>query len=209
LAQTSYRLWKESLALSSHRLVVDWFWLNRSSGELLLQQADYEHQEKQSTFSYEAFRAYWRMMLDDLLFASNTQHTNHIINTGLASLNAWSQTHNNTLPGTLAPNGKELEPLKSKAIYGGLWPVFRHYSPSLQQRLASSYSWPSATTTDDYYAQNWFWFGMALQLIDDRAKPHEGKTKDPYWALDTLTFWFTPKDEVAPAMPTDANASNG
>lgn len=196
LASTSYSLLQQQLNLSKHRLVLDWVWFNRSTGELVLQQGDFEHQEKQSTFSYEAFRAYWRMMLDELLFAGHTHTSQQVIQTGLSTLNAWSKQHNNTLPGTLTPDGKEIEPLKSKAIYGALWPVFRHYSPSLQQQLAGSYSWPDASKTDDYYAQNWFWFGMALQLIDDKAKPFANKTKEPYWALDTLTFWLLPKDPV-------------
>lgn len=186
LASTSYKVIQKSQTLGKTKLSPDWVMLNRSTGDVYLQNDFDRYSAQRSNFGYEAVRTPWRVLLDATLFPQQSGVTaTAVLTKSLPTLEAYI-LKNGKLPGVLDVNGTELEPLKSKAAYGALYPLLKTYRPALVKQLVMSYDWNDATITDDYYAQNWYWFGLALQTL---RKQGYNESLSP---LERLTFFLVP-----------------
>ena len=186
LAKTSYQVIQKSQTLSKTSLSPDWVMLNRSTGDVYLQNDFERYPTQKSNFGYEAIRTPWRVLLDVTLFPRQAgAGATAMVTKTLTTLEAYI-LKNGKLPGLLNPQGVELEPLKSKAAYGALYPLLKTYRPALVKQLVMAYDWNDATITDDYYAQNWYWFGLALQTL---SKQGYNETLPP---LERLTFFLVP-----------------
>ena len=186
LANTSYKILQKSQTLSKTKLSPDWVMLNRTTGDVYLQTDFDRYPTQKSHFGYEAIRTPWRVLLDATLFPREAGSTATAILTKTATTLETYIVKNGVLPGVLNPQGVEVEPLKSKAIYGALYPLLKTFRPTLVKQLVMVYDWTDATITDDYYAQNWYWFGLALQTLSQQGY---NKSLSP---LERLTFFLVP-----------------
>jgi endo-1,4-beta-D-glucanase Y len=187
LANTSYQVIQKSQRLGKTGLSPDWVMMNRSTGDVYLQTDFERYPSQKSTFGYEAVRTPWRIFLDVTLFPEESGVVGKsVIQKTLPTLATYIGQQGQ-LPGLLdVANGLQLEPLKSKAAYGALYPLLKTYRPVLVKQLVMSYDWQEATVTDDYYAQNWYWFGLALQSL---SKQSYNERLSP---LERLTFFIVP-----------------
>jgi endoglucanase len=116
-------------------------------------------------FGYDAFRTMWRLHMDNVLFGERRAHG--IVKPTVSYLRQFWQQRNR-LPGPITPQGKEREVLDSEAIYGALYPVLAAADPgigrTLEQFWVNGHRNPQGLwqPTVDYYAQNWYWFGIVL-----------------------------------------------
>jgi endo-1,4-beta-D-glucanase Y len=190
LATASYNILQKSQALGKTNLPPDWLLFNRSTGLVSLNEEGSERYPNQrSVFGYDAVRTPWRFMLDVILYPTESRQVGvtgtQSLTKMLPTLESYILTHGQ-LPGPLSPQGVELEPLKSKAAYGVLYPLLKTYRPALMKQLVMAYDWKQAVDTDDYYAQNWYWFGLALQTLN---KQGYNSAMPP---LERLTFFLAP-----------------
>jgi len=190
LATTSYKVLQKSQTLGKTNLPPDWLLFNRATGEVYLNDEQSERYPTQrSVFGYDAVRTPWRFMLDVILYPTESRQvgitgTQSLLKM-LPTLEAYILKHGQ-LPGPLSTTGVEVEPLKSKAAYGVLYPLFKTYRPALMKQLVMAYDWKQAIETDDYYAQNWYWFGLALQTLN---KQGYNSAMPP---LERLTYFLAP-----------------
>ncbi|MEW5975748.1 MAG: glycosyl hydrolase family 8 [Acidobacteriota bacterium] len=160
LVESSYTLLEEVSRLSPAHLPTDWIWLNRTSGRISL------GHDRESRFSYDAFRTFWRVALDLELF--DEPRARRYLETSLKWLEAeWNRHHR--LPAVMSKEGRPLADYESPEMLGGLLPAMRAMRPkiagAMRQRLDGYYQGGIWFDAESYYIQNWVWFGIAL---DDR-----------------------------------------
>jgi endoglucanase len=180
VAKSSYIVLQKSLNLGSTPIISDWLWLDPLSGQVSAINKMHPHPNKHSVYGYEAFRAPWRVLFDKSLFPKEAAKTpaTGILSKALFTLNAWVND-NQELPGPLTLDGQEVEPLATLAPYGALWPWFKAHEPKLLLTLAKRYDFAQAVSTDKYYDQNWFWFGVMLEAVRQQGPV----ARDPLTAI--------------------------
>ncbi len=157
LTDTSYYLLEKASSLTRTRLPPDWLRLDRKTAALTLSS------EKDSAFSYDAFRVYWRVALDKELFKDS--RAERYFNDSLAWLTRqWKQRKR--LPAVISKTGKGLADYESPEMLAGLVSALQHVRPDIaseiDERLKSGYQQGIWFDRDSYYIQNWAWFGTAL-----------------------------------------------
>jgi endo-1,4-beta-D-glucanase Y len=157
LVDSSYVLLDRASALTSTHLPADWVLLDAATGALTAST------EKDSAFSYDAFRVYWRIAADRELFGE--ARADRYLKHTLPWLTArWKAT--GTLPAVIASTGKPLATYESPEMLAALMSAWRPYEPllatTIHEKLHARYKGGMWADESSYYVQNWVWFGTAL-----------------------------------------------
>lgn len=161
VVDSSYLVLETSAALAVTRLPPDWILLDTSTGRLVLPRG------KDSAFSYDAMRVYWRVELDRLLFAE-PRADRYLKKTLPWLIKRWEQA--GTIPAVVPSDGVNLAdyeaPEMLAALMAALRPSRSNIAAAFERRLQSLYAngiWADhAGDRKSYYLQNWAWFGLAL-----------------------------------------------
>jgi endoglucanase len=161
LVDSSYVLLEASSDLTGTHLPPDWIMLDTATGRLELPAG------KDSAFSYDAMRVYWRVAMDAELSAE-PRANNYIKRTLPWLIARWERA--DRLPAVIPSSGDDPADFEAPEMLAALLPAFRRVRPDIagavERRLQSLYArgvWADhAGAQDSYYLQNWAWFGTAL-----------------------------------------------
>jgi endoglucanase len=161
LVEGSYALLEEDCRLTSTHLPTDWATLRLDTGALAL------GTDADSRFSYDALRVPWRVALDEALFKEPRAST--LLRTVLKwPRERWIRERR--LPASVSRDGAPLAGYESLEMLATLGPAFLTSDPdiaeTMRRRLDASLKDGLWGDRDDYYAQNWAWFGTALYARD-------------------------------------------
>lgn len=167
LIGTSYDLIDRGI--TAYGLPPDWMWVNASTGELMAPPGSQTHK---LSFGFDAFRVAWNLAAD-VQWHDETRA--RILLARMAPLGTtWRDE--GKIPSQIAPGGESASNHDYVGMYGALLPAWHHSRPGDAALLYETHVAPSATggiwgRPNDYYAQNWVWFGLALWT--GLAKPPE------------------------------------
>ena len=151
LVDSSYNVLQTVSGFADTKLPADWVQLHRDTGQIR------PGTLKDSKFSYDAFRVYWRVALDRDLF-QETRAAAYLDQTLPWLSAAWSKDHK--LAASISKTGKSLVDYESLEMLSGLAPALKDQSKF--KRVESTYSNGVWADKDVYDLQNWAWFGTAL-----------------------------------------------
>jgi endoglucanase len=155
----SYYVLETASSLTSTRLPPDWFELDKRSGALRLSGA------KDSRFSYDAFRVYWRVFADHHL--SGDARAEKYMRSSLTWTLQWWRKHQK-LPAVISHDGKPEAEYESPEMLAGLMSavgvIDSAIAGAMYERLTKSFANGAWAEKDSYYIQNWAWFGAASYL---------------------------------------------
>jgi endoglucanase len=161
LVDTSYFVLERNASLTTTRLPSDWLVLDTRTGALSL------GEERDSRYSYDAFRSHWRVRLDGALFGE--ERARRYLSDSLAWL-AERYRLEGRLPATILADGRAGADYEALEMLAALAPALQDPAPRVAEavgaRLAAALVDGYWGDGDSYYLQNWAWFGRALQ---DRA----------------------------------------
>jgi endoglucanase len=155
LVDDVWGLWGECMQPSG--LPPDWCYLDASGRPTLPPEGDEAH----LNFGFEAFRVGWTLAAEERW--SDEPRAAGLGTAFRALYRRWRSE--GSLPGVLAPDGTAREDWDYLGMYGALLPLWggrraqQVYSATIAPR-AAAWGWGEE---DDYYSQNWVWFGLALQ----------------------------------------------
>ncbi len=157
MAGASYSFLEQVSGLTATRLPPDWVELDKATGAVRLASA------KDSQFSYDALRVFWRVALDYDLYRD--ARASSYLNTALLWLRAeWQKT--GQLAAVISSSGKPVAEYQSLEMLAAVTPAMRLVAPdvaaAMESKLRSAYSQGAWGERDSYYLQNWAWFGAAL-----------------------------------------------
>lgn len=117
-------------------------------------------------YGYDAFRVMWRVALDAAW--NNASSATSYLSSQLFLQQQW-QTHH-SLIAVYGHDGSPKASYEDPAVYGGDAGAFlgrsNEMSAAILQKLTTSFNQTASTAywgqQDNYYAQNWAWFGTAL-----------------------------------------------
>lgn len=161
VVDSSYFLLETAADLTGTHLPPDWILLDTTTGRLGLPE------RKDSSFSYDAIRVYWRVAMDRELF-SEPRADRYLKETLPWLISQWERS--GTLPAVISSSGEDLAQYESAEMLAALMPGIRSLRPdiaaAIEHKLRSAYRnglWAdNAGSPDSYYLQNWAWFGTAL-----------------------------------------------
>ncbi|MBS1856487.1 MAG: glycosyl hydrolase [Acidobacteria bacterium] len=153
----SYRLLESVSSLTGTHLPPDWAHLDTTTGDVALGSS------KDSSFSYDAFRVFWRVALDYRV--NQDPRAAQYLRQSLPWLSAeWSR--DGRVPAVISANGRQRAEYESFDMLGGILPALRITAPQVAdqvgKKLVSTYSNGFWSEPDSYYLQNWAWLGTAL-----------------------------------------------
>jgi endo-1,4-beta-D-glucanase Y len=151
LVDSSYHLLNTVSGFASTGLPADWVQLNTATGEIA------GSSEKDSSFSYDAFRVYWRIELDRELF-QEPRADQYLRESLKWIVSEWKK--NRRLPAVISPAGKALVEYESMDMLSAL--MCATHDEAMHTKLQSVYSRGFWGDKDRYYLQNWAWFGTAV-----------------------------------------------
>ncbi len=164
LVDNSYFVLETMSGLTQTGLPPDWFLINIKTGQMKLAAG------KDSAFSYDALRVYWRIAMDWELF-HDERAQGYLQRTLSALVERWRQ--HGTIPAVISPDGKALAQYESlemiAAVAAAVAFVDSTIGRAMAQHLQSKYAAGSWGDQQSYYLQNWAWFGTAL--YDDYLGP--------------------------------------
>jgi len=157
LVETSYFLLDANSGLTTTGLPSDWILFDRGTGALSL------GSEKDSLYSYDAFRAHWRVAMDEALFGE--PRARRFLTRSLGWLaDRWRHEHK--LPALISARGEPRADYESLEMLAGVMSALQIVAPDIaaemSRRLESKYAQGVWGEPDTYYLQNWAWFGTAL-----------------------------------------------
>jgi endoglucanase len=151
LVDSSYELLNSVSRLADTRLPADWVELNVNTGEIA------RASQKDSAFSYDAFRVFWRIELDRELFRES--RAERYLRDSLEWIApVWERSKK--LPAVISPTGGGLVEYESLEMLSALMCAAR--SEAMHEKVAAAYSKGFWADKNSYYLQNWAWFGTAL-----------------------------------------------
>ena len=161
LVDSSYTLLETAAGLTATRLPPDWIELDTATGRFTLPAG------KDSAFSYDAMRVYWRVAMDRELFAEPRADA-YLERTLPWLIARWERA--GTLPAAVPSSGDDPADYEAPEMLAALLPALQRVRPdiaaAIERRLRSLYArgvWADhAGARDSYYLQNWAWFGTAL-----------------------------------------------
>ena len=151
LVDSSYHLLGIVSGFADTGLPADWVQLNTSTG--VISRAS----EKDSSFSYDAFRVYWRIELDRELFRD--PRADQYLRESLPWI-ATEWKRRQTLPAVISPAGKGLAEYESLEMLSAL--MCPTHDEAMYRKVSAAYSRGIWAGKDSYYLQNWAWFGTAV-----------------------------------------------
>lgn len=167
LVDSSYAVLADSIQLSSVGLPSDWIMLDLQTGAFRSPPAQ---SRLRSTYSFDAFRVWWRVALDAVWFeepraqAFLAQHLTHLTE-------LWQS--NQAIPARINLRGNPTVRYEATAQYAMLYPAFQQVDPTiaaqiLQQKLLPTYENGIWDNDSAYYVQNLAWLGL---FPADRVDP--------------------------------------
>lgn len=184
LVSSSYQIWDASFKLSKRGLPPDWVWLDRSKGKVYAKQDDKDFKGMTSQYGYEACRLPWRLY-QDVAISRAYKWKNP---TGEALLKGLNQSLDQGFPEVTSLDGVKVQDFGSKAREAGFWPLLILNDSPLYETYASHYNWQDSLKSDDYYARNWLWFAVWLQVFQQTQLEHlESTHNTPPQLLPLLT----------------------
>lgn len=159
LVDTTYHVLDR--CVSKVGLPTDWCELNPATGELGVQDDVYD---TRTDFGYEAFRVLWNLAVD------HRWHKDPRAETALKRMD-WLRRFwivRRQLPAVVTVDGIPRAPEPFLGLYGAVLPALSILDPLeadilYQQGILPTYDRGLWGDPDDYYLQNWVWFGLALQ----------------------------------------------
>jgi len=151
LVGTSYQLLSVVSGFAKTGLPADWIELNTNTGEIA------RASEKDSSYSYDAFRVHWRIAVDRELFR-DPRASQYLQNSLVWITSQWKQ--HQKLPAVISPAGKGLVDYESLEMLSAL--MCAAHDEAMQNKLTASYSEGIWGDRNRYYLQNWAWFGTAV-----------------------------------------------
>lgn len=168
LLSSSYQIWDASFKLSKVGLPPDWVWLDRQKGKVYAKQDDPQFKGMTSQFGYEACRVPWRLFQDVAISRAYGWKNP----TGEALLKGLQHHLERGFPEVTRLDGGKVQAFGSKAREAGFWPLLILNKSPLYERYALHYNWQTALESDDYYARNWLWFAVWLQVFQQTQLQH-------------------------------------
>ncbi|MGE0200329.1 MAG: glycosyl hydrolase family 8 [Candidatus Melainabacteria bacterium] len=166
LVETSYAILQKSVALNPNGLPPDWVAFNTTDGSVKLYR---DALDARSDYGYEAIRVYWRVGFDYLL--NPTEKRALTIMTASQFLPRYWIIRGD-LPGATSWDGiPRKNYIESAAVYGASLMGVAHQNPEVAQDIIDRRIVPNLqpggqwNTRNDYYSQNWLWFGLATHAI--------------------------------------------
>lgn len=159
LISPGYDLLQDAGKLSRLGLPPDWVLIDPASSKLELED------EKSSKYSYDAMRVPWRVALD---WQWNSEERAMDAMKSISFLHdSWRQV--GTIRGAYSVEGVMNSFDEPRAGFGCVLPMFGILYPEsakrlLQERIMAYYYHGLWSPEDDYYAQNWVWFGIGAYL---------------------------------------------
>ncbi|MCI0420562.1 MAG: glycosyl hydrolase family 8 [Acidobacteria bacterium] len=157
LVDSSYYLLDVVSGLTKTNLPADWILLDIRTGAIRLSN------EKDSAFSYDAFRVFWRIGLDSRLFRE-VRAEKYLRRATHWIIQEWQKREK--LPAVVSKDGKALANYESPEMLAGVLPALQSLKPeiaaAIEGRLQANFHCGIWYDRQSYYIQNWVWFGMAL-----------------------------------------------
>lgn len=158
LVDSSYSVLDAAAGLTRTHLPPDWVVLDTRTGSVRL------GNEKDSVFSYDAFRVFWRVALDAKLFG-DPRADKYLRNTSSWLIEEWQKR--GRLPALISKDGRDLAKYESPEMLAGVMPALQNLQPAvasaIEGRLQANFRDGIWFDRQSYYIQNWVWFGTALQ----------------------------------------------
>jgi len=151
LVDSSYYLLTTTSRFANTRLPADWVQLNTMTGEIS------RASDKDSAFSYDAFRVFWRVELDRQLFRE--PRAEQYLRESLTWI-APEWERGGKLPAIISPAGKGLVEYESLEMLSAV--MCAAHDEAMQRKVMGAYSQGIWGDNNRYYLQNWAWFGTAL-----------------------------------------------
>lgn len=148
-------------AMRDGRLPPDWMWLDAKGQRVPQPEGNARHAPDQ--FGFEAMRIPWALAAD-AAWHGDGRALGLLAN--FAALEDDWRTRG-LLGARLTADGKDAATYESLALYGSLLPAWstrdgRAAAALFEAEIAPTRTGPGWGPADDYYAQNWTWFGLAL-----------------------------------------------
>lgn len=166
LIDSSYEIITRAVAQTETRLPPDWVEISMDNDQVKIYE---DPLDTRSDFGYEAIRVYWRVALDSLMNPLDKRAT------GLMKTKTIMPRHwriRKDIPISLTWDGIVRHPeLQSGAVYGAVLPAFYTHDRDAAKELIQKKVVPNLksggqwNTKNDYYSQNWLWFGLAIYDI--------------------------------------------
>ena len=161
VVDSSYFLLEGASDLTGTHLPPDWLLLDTSTGRLGLPP------RKDSAFSYDAMRVYWRVAMDRELFGE-PRADQYLKKTLPWLIGQWERA--GVLPAAVSSSGQDVAEYEAPEMLAALMAAVQGSRPdiaaAIERRLRALYKngiWADhAGARDSYYLQNWAWFGTAL-----------------------------------------------
>jgi endo-1,4-beta-D-glucanase Y len=167
LIDSSYEILSRAIAQTDTHLPPDWVEISLDNDQVALYR---EPLDSRGDFGYEAIRVYWRVALDALLSPLEKRAAG-LLATRTLLPRYWIIRQD--LPVSLTWDGIVRNPkLESGAVYGAILPALTHQDRHVTEEVVTRRLLPNLqpggvwNTKNDYYAQNWLWFGLALHRIE-------------------------------------------
>jgi len=167
LIDDSYDLLDESLSPSG--LPPDWCFVDWDTGRVV---PPPEGEAGRQVFGFEAFRVAWTLAAEVEWYGEARAES---LMRGVSALaRPWRET--GWIPGIIEPDGTPSVEWSYLGLYGALLPAWGLARPPdanelYVREIARARKRRTWGDPDDYYAQNWVWFGLALWT--GRAAPPE------------------------------------
>lgn len=166
IMDSSYEILARAVGQSQTHLPPDWVELSLDNDEVKLYE---DPLDPRSDFGYEAIRVYWRVALDALLYPLEKRAL-QIVKMPTMLPRYWKIRKD--MPVSITWDGITRHPqLESGAVYGAVLPGLYALEPAAGDELVLRRIIPNLkpggqwNTKNDYYSQNWLWFGLALYQI--------------------------------------------
>lgn len=163
LIDSSYEIIARSMAMTTTKLPPDWVEISLDHDQIRLFS---EPMDVRSDFGYESIRVYWRVAMDALLEPAEKRAA-LILNTRNMLPRYWMIRKD--VPISITWDGiPRSADLQSGAVYGAILPALQSLDRIAADELVERKIVPNLkpggqwNTKNDYYSQNWLWFGLGL-----------------------------------------------
>lgn len=151
LVDSSYQLLSVVSGFARTGLPADWVLLSTTTGKIT------PASDKDSSYSYDAFRVHWRIAVDRELFQD--PRADQYLRDSLTWIGAEWKAHQK-LPAVISPAGKGLVDYESLEMLSAL--MCARHDEAMYNKLSNAYSRGGWGEENRYYLQNWAWFGTAV-----------------------------------------------
>lgn len=171
LVESTYRFLQDSAQLSAVRLPSDWVLLNTETGQYqpVSGNVSFQTLTHQSVYSFDAYRVWWRVVLDAVWFGEPRARAFLQANLGHLQ-DRWKLQQ--SIPARIDLQGNALSSYEATAQYAMLYAGFALVDRAIadqiyQKKLLSTYQQGIWDNPNAYYVQNLAWFGLHAPFPPD------------------------------------------